>query len=228
MGAWDMLPGYLRVPRAPQVSLQQYVAERTPAALLPDSMNYWSNTGRFMASLLKAWYGRRATGENEFGYGNLPKIAPGEDHGWVHIFDRMYAGAMEGLISFGMNPVANGPNSAKMIAALGKLKWPIVAECFETETAAFWDARQLAAKDYPAAAAPADIGTEVFLAARGLLRREGRRLRQQLALAAVEAQGARPAGPGAARPGESLTALPHRRAACSACPHPRCAVTHDP
>jgi len=70
---------------------------------------------------------------------------------------------MEGLISFGMNPVANGPNTSKMIAALGKLKWMIVAENFETETAAFWRAKSLAGEYYPGAQEPAAIQTEVFL-----------------------------------------------------------------
>jgi len=59
--------------------------------------------------------------------------------------------------------VANGPNTGKMIAALSKLKWLVVAENFETETAAFWNARKLAEKDYPAVAEASQIQTEVFL-----------------------------------------------------------------
>jgi formate dehydrogenase major subunit len=43
------------------------------------------------------------------------------------------------------------------------LKWLIVAENFETETAAFWRAKDLAAKEYPKAGRPEDIQTEVFL-----------------------------------------------------------------
>src|SRR3970040_56063 len=45
---------------------------------------------------------------------------------------------MEGLFSFGMNPVSNGPHSKKAVAALAKLKWMVVAENFEQETAGFW------------------------------------------------------------------------------------------
>ena len=52
----------------------------------------------------------------------------------------MYRGEMEGFFSFGMNPVSNGPHSRKAIAALAKLKWLVVAENFEQETAAFWRA----------------------------------------------------------------------------------------
>jgi formate dehydrogenase major subunit len=70
---------------------------------------------------------------------------------------------MEGLIAFGMNPVANGPNTPKMLAALSKLKWLIVADCFETETASFWKAKELAEKYYAAAPDAGKIDTEVFL-----------------------------------------------------------------
>lgn len=163
LGAWNMLPGYLKLPRAHQTSLDTYLRENTPQPLRPSAMNYWSNTDRFMVSLLKSYYRDRATKKNDFGYQHLPKIGPGEDHSWAHIFQEMYAGKVRGLISFGMNPVANGPNSPKMIAALGKLDWLIVAECFDTETASFWDVKRLAERYYPKASKPNEIATEVFL-----------------------------------------------------------------
>ncbi len=163
MGAWDKLPGYLKAPRADWQSLAEYNRATSPKALRPDSLNYWANTPKFMASLLKAYYGDNASRDNDFGYDYMPKHAEDANHGWGYLFDKMYAGEVSGLMSFGMNPVANGPNSKKMIAALGKLDWLIVAENFETETAAFWDAKKLAPEYYPAAANPEEIQTEVFL-----------------------------------------------------------------
>jgi formate dehydrogenase major subunit len=163
MGAWNMLPGYLRIPRANWQNLDDYLKGNTPRPLRPNSMNYWGNTPKFMTSLLKAYYGEKATKANEFGYDWLPKVGEADNHSWGFFFDRMYAGGIDGMISFGMNPVANGPNTGKMIAALSKLKWLIVAENFETETAAFWNARKLAEKDYPAADDPSRIATEVLL-----------------------------------------------------------------
>ncbi len=163
MGAWDKLPGYLKAPRADWQSLAEYNRAASPKALRPDSLNYWANTPKFMASLLKAYYGDNASRDNDFGYDYMPKHAEDANHGWGYLFDKMYAGEVSGLMSFGMNPVANGPNSKKMIAALGKLDWLIVAENFETETAAFWDAKKLAPEYYPAAANPEEIQTEVFL-----------------------------------------------------------------
>jgi formate dehydrogenase major subunit len=163
MGAWNMLPGYLKIPRAQQTTLAEYLKANTPKALAKDSLNYWGNTPKFMTSLLKAYYGPKATAANSYGYDWLPKIETTGDHSWGAFFDAMYQGKMDGLISFGMNPVANGPNTPKMLTALSKLKWLIVAENFETETAAFWKAKTLAGKDYPKALDAAGIQTEVFL-----------------------------------------------------------------
>jgi formate dehydrogenase major subunit len=163
MGAWDKLPGYLHMPRANWTSLAEYTRATSPRPLRPNSLNYWSNTSKFMVSLLKAYYGSHATRANDFGYDYLPKIAEGGNHSWGALFERMYAGEMEGLISFGMNPVAGGPNTRKMIEGLGKLKWLIVSENFETETAAFWKAKPDAGEYYPNVADPSDIQTEMFL-----------------------------------------------------------------
>jgi len=163
MGAWNMLPGYLRLPRANQQDLATYPKETTPKALRPNSMNYLMNTPKFVASLLKAYYGASAAKSNDFGYEYLPKLDEADNFSWGYIFDRMYSGQFEGLISFGMNPVANGPNTPKMLAALSKLKWLIVAECFETETASFWKAKSLAQEYYPSAPDSSTINTEVFM-----------------------------------------------------------------
>jgi formate dehydrogenase major subunit len=163
MGAWNMLPGYLRLPRANQTDLKTYLEQTTPKPLRPNSMNYSSNNPKFVTSLLKAYYGAKATKANNFGYDNLPKLGEADNFSWGYIFDRMYSGGFEGLMAFGMNPVANGPNTPKMLAALGKLKWLIVADCFETETASFWKARDLAGQYYASAPDAAAIDTEVFL-----------------------------------------------------------------
>ena len=57
-----------------------------------------------------------------------------------------------------MNPVGLGPNSKKMVAALSKLKWLVVVENVETETAIFWKAP----REYEGPEA-SSIQTEVFL-----------------------------------------------------------------
>lgn len=163
MGTWNYLPGYLKIPRANQQALGDYLKANTPKALRPNSMNYYANTPKFMTSLLKTYYGDRATKENDFGYAWLPRADEKGNHAWGTFFDDMTKGKMDGLISFGMNPVANGPNTAKMLAGLSKLKWLIVAENFETETASFWKAKELGGKFQETALDSAAIATECFL-----------------------------------------------------------------
>jgi formate dehydrogenase major subunit len=165
-GTFEILPGYLKTPVGQWATLKDYLDTNTPKPLAQASMNYWQNYPKFMVSLLKATYADKAAKENDFGYEWLPKIDG--NYSWMYIFDDMYRGSSdraggkepgpEGFITFGMNPVGLGPNSKKMIAALSKLKWLVVVENSETETAAFWKAPQQ--YDPPAAA---QIPTEVYL-----------------------------------------------------------------
>lgn len=163
MGAWNMLPGYLKIPRANWQSYEEYLKANTPKPLRPESMNYWGNTPKFMASLLKSYYGPQAKKENGFGYTHLPKLNEGENQSWGFFFDRMHRGEMKALMSFGMNPVANGPNTEKMLEALAKLDWMVMVENFDTETASFWNAKKLGEKYYPRVVDAEKIQTEVFL-----------------------------------------------------------------
>jgi formate dehydrogenase major subunit len=168
-GTFETLPGYLRTPTGSLTTLADYLEKSTPTTLNKQAwatMNYWVNYPKFMVSLLKAVYGKAATKENEFGYSWLPKVDG--NYSWMYIFDDMYRGSStmaggkepgpEGLITFGMNPVGLGPNSKKMVAALSKLKWLVVVENVETETAIFWRAP----KEYEGPEA-SRIQTEVFL-----------------------------------------------------------------
>jgi formate dehydrogenase major subunit len=161
--AYHNLPGYIPIPKADQQSLEAFLKAATPAPLRPQSTNFWSNTDRFTVSQLKAFYGTAATRANQFGYDYHPKLpsAPGgyENWSWAFMFDRMYRGDIEGFFSFGMNPVNNGPHSRKAIAGLAKLKWLVVAENFEQETASFWKPEILSLVDLK----PEDVQTEVFL-----------------------------------------------------------------
>jgi formate dehydrogenase major subunit len=161
--AYHNLPGYIAIPKADHDTLGAFLTAVTPKPLRPDSTNFWSNTDRFVVSQLKAYYGANATRENDFGYAwhpKLPKSGTGyENWSWAYIFDRMFQGELEGFFSFGMNPVSNGPHSRKAIDALSKLKWLVVAENFEQETASFWrdDVLALVGKK------PEEVQTEVFM-----------------------------------------------------------------
>jgi formate dehydrogenase major subunit len=179
-GTFEILPGYLKTPAAPVQTLAEYLKDATPTTLNQQawaSMNYWTNYPKFMVSLLKSQYGAHATKENDWGYAWLPKIDG--NHSWMYIFDDMYRGSStraggkepgpEGLITFGMNPVGIGPNVPKMIGALSKLKWLVVVENYEIETATFWKAP----KEYGTAEA-SKIPAEVYqLPASGFAEKDG-------------------------------------------------------
>jgi formate dehydrogenase major subunit len=162
--AYHNLPGYIPIPKADHDGLGAFLTAVTPRPLRPASTNFWSNTDRFVVSQLKAYYGAAANKDNQFAYDyhpKLPQSAPGvyENWSWAYMFDHMYRGEIDGLFSFGMNPVSNGPHSRKAIAGLAKLKWLVVAENFEQETASFWRPDILSLVDLK----PEDVQTEVFL-----------------------------------------------------------------
>ena len=140
-GVFDILPGYLKMPRPDDADFATYVKRITPDASKPtewDSFNYWSNTPKFAVSLLKAMYGGAATKENDWAFHYLPKID--RNYSWTQIWDDMYGGSIKGLLSFGMNGVQIGPNSKKNIEALKKADWLVVGELYPDETSEFWRA----------------------------------------------------------------------------------------
>ena len=162
--AYHNTPGYIPIPKATHQNLSTFLDKVTPRPLRPNSMNYWQNTNRFFVSQMKAFYGEHANRANDFAYDYHPKL-PADEAGqlenwsWAYIFDHMDQNRMDGLISFGMNPVANGPHSRKVISALSKLKWLVVVENFDVETASFWKPEIAALADQKSE----DIQTEVFL-----------------------------------------------------------------
>ena len=148
---YDILPGYLPMPR-PGETLDGYVtrAERRSG--------YWSNLRAFVVSLLRAYYGARATAENDYGFSWLPRIT--RNHSHFAYFTEMRDGEVEGLFVMGQNPAVGGHHARLERAALGRLSWLVVRDLVETETASFWkDAPEI----HEGTLRSEDVGTEVFL-----------------------------------------------------------------
>ena len=140
-GIFDNLPGYLKIPTVADKDFDSWMKRITPTSSKPgewESFNYWSNTPKFAVSLLKAMYGAAATKENHWAFDYLPKVD--REYSWTHIWDDMYEGKLKGLIAFGMNGVAIGPNSQKNIDALKKAKFLVVCDIYPEETSDFWRA----------------------------------------------------------------------------------------
>ena len=139
-GIFDILPGYLKLPTAADADFAAYLKRTTPISSKPkewDSFNYWSNTPKFAVSLMKALYGDAAKKENQWCFDWLPRIGD-RRFSWTDQWDAMYQGKIKGLMAFGMNGVAIGPNSQKNINALKKAEWLVVCEIYPEETAEFW------------------------------------------------------------------------------------------
>jgi formate dehydrogenase major subunit len=157
-GVFDILPGYLKVPVPADADFASYLKRTTPTSAKPkewDSFNYWSNTPKFAVSFLKAMYGDAAKKENDWCFNYLPRIGD-KRFSWADQWDAMYQGKLKGLMAFGMNGVAIGPNSQKNIDALKKAEWLVVCEIYPEETAEFWCSPGISKDDM------AKINTEVY------------------------------------------------------------------
>ena len=131
------LPGYLSLPsEKTHPTFADYLAKQTPKALAENQLNYWSNTPKFMVSLLKWFFGDKATKDNNWGYDWLPKWDKLYDT--LQVTDMMQAGKMNGLIVQGFNPVASFPDASRVVEAFSKLKYLVVIDPLATETASFW------------------------------------------------------------------------------------------
>src|SRR5437763_2820103 len=152
---YDILPGYLPMPRGDgtEETLRDYLAKNTKATGL------WNNTPSYFISLLKAYYGKNATAENGFGYSWVPKIT-GNHSFFEYLYD-IADGNMEGVFMMGQNPAVAAANSRFQRTSLSKLKWLVVREMVEIESATFWrsDAPEIERGELKTE----DIETEVFL-----------------------------------------------------------------
>jgi formate dehydrogenase major subunit len=138
-GVFDIWPGYLKAPNPTDTDLATYLKRVTPTTSKPehwDSFNYWSNTPKFTVSFMKALYGDAATKENDWAFSYMPKVD--RNYSWTQIWDNMYRGTVKGMLAFGMNGVAIGPDSQKNIDALKKADFLVVGEIYPDETSEFW------------------------------------------------------------------------------------------
>lgn len=151
---YDILPGYLPMPNLGLDShdLTDYIAKHR------DPTGWWWNFDKYIVSLLKAYYGEAAGKENDWGFNWLPRVTG--DHSHQGYFLEMLDGKVEGLFVMGQNPAVAGPNSRVERKALAKLKWLVVRDMVELETASFWyDSPEVERGELR----PEEIATEVFL-----------------------------------------------------------------
>ena len=152
---YDILPGYLPMPMhngEDDASLTAWIK------LHKSPKGWWFNIDKYIVSLLKAYYGDAATNVNDFGFDWLPRLTGDHSHFgyWLDMAD----GKLEGLLVMGQNPAVGAPNARLERKALSKLKWLVVRDLTEIETATFWlDSPEIASGELRTE----DIETEVFL-----------------------------------------------------------------
>lgn len=160
---YDILPGYLPMPSEKERSLDDYIK------LHKSPKGWWYNLDKYIISLLKSYYGGAATSGNGYGFDWLPRLTG--DHSYFGYWLDMADGKLEGLFVLGQNPAVGSPNAKLERTALSRLKWLVVADMVETETASFWlDSPEVQSGELKTE----DIETEVFfLPAASHIEKEG-------------------------------------------------------
>ena len=124
----------------------------------PEQAGLWHEFPAYAISLLKAYYGKRATANNDFGYQWLPKLTG--NHSYYSFLYKMLDGEMEGMFLMGQNPAVGAQNARLERKALSKLKWLVVRDLVEIESASFWyDSPEIERGELKTE----EIETEVFL-----------------------------------------------------------------
>jgi formate dehydrogenase major subunit len=149
---YNLLPGYLPMPKAAHEDLAGYLEEATLPA------GFWGHVDRYLVSLLKAWWGGAATPENDFCFDYLPRLTG--DHSAYPTMLGMLEGKVKGFFLPGQNPAVGSSNAALHRKAMANLDWLVVRDMAEIESASFWkDAPEIETGEL----VTERIRTEVFL-----------------------------------------------------------------
>ncbi len=171
--SWDLLPGFLNIPSSERDgNFNLYISNHTPKTNDPMSINMLGtdgakkekgNTGKFIVSLLKAWFGPSAQEKNDYCYDWLPKRSG--SYFYNDIFNAVAEQRVKGLFLLNTDPLASLPGYNNNINLLKDLDWIVSYNTGEDLTSRFWEEM----------GAEADkINTEVFLLpAASVLEKEG-------------------------------------------------------
>ena len=128
---FNVLPGYIPMPHAKQHESLQHFIESEGA-----KTGFWGNIDKYTISLLKAWYGDRATEANDYCFDLLPRVSG--DHSTYRSIMGMMDGKVKGFFCIGENPAVGSANSGLHRRAMANLDWLVVRDFNEIESASFW------------------------------------------------------------------------------------------
>jgi formate dehydrogenase major subunit len=149
---FNILPGYLPMPQASlHQSLEDYVSADEGKA------GFWGNMRAYAVSLLKSYWGDRATADNDFCFDYLPRLTG--DHSTYATVKAQIEGACKGYFLVGENPAVGSANGKMQRLGMANLDWLVVRDLQMIESATFW-------KDGPeietGELVTEEIGTEIF------------------------------------------------------------------
>jgi formate dehydrogenase major subunit len=134
----NLLPGYMNLPTENEPTYAAYMSTRHFRPLRPGQTSYWQNYSKFFVSFQKAMWGRAATADNNWAYDWLPKLDVA-NYDVMRAFELAAEGKITGYIIQGFNPLMTFPNRGKVTTALAKMKFVVVMDPLQTETARFWE-----------------------------------------------------------------------------------------
>lgn len=131
---YEFLPGYLPAPTADLHGFNDYMNRHKRVTKEPDSFNEWGRIDAYLASYLCDMYGDT---DRETAYSYLPKLDPKKDYSIYGLLTAIEDGRVEGLVVMGEDPVAE-LNAERWAKAVAKLKWLVVFDWMENDTAEFF------------------------------------------------------------------------------------------
>ena len=150
---FDLLPGYLAMPRAGQETLADYLDTITAS----NQKGFWRNADTYMVSLLKEYWGAAATAENDYCFDYLPRVDG--DHGTYRTVMDMVDGKVSGYFLLGQNPAVGSAHGRLQRLGMANLDWLVVRDLVMIESATFWkDAPEIETGEI----SPETCRTEVF------------------------------------------------------------------
>ena len=150
---FNLLPGYLPMPDASHDDLDSYIADAGGRA----RKGFWRHADAYTISLLKEYWGEKATAENDYCFDYLPRI--NGDHGTYRTVMDMVDGKVFGYFLLGQNPAVGSAHGRLQRLGLANLDWLVVRDLAMIESATFWkEAPEIATGEI----VTANCRTEVF------------------------------------------------------------------
>ena len=129
---FNLLPGYLPMPDTSHESLAHYLESIQGTC----QKGFWYDADTYFVSLLKEFFGDKATAENDFCFDHLPRISG--DHGTYRTAMDMVDGKVFGYFLLGQNPAVGSAHGKLQRRGMANLDWLVVRDLAMIESATFW------------------------------------------------------------------------------------------